>query len=43
MNKGIFEIKKRLTLVSLHIEIAWLRLKVWRVEMLKRKFAIYDY
>jgi hypothetical protein len=41
MTKGMFKIRDRLIIISLHIRIALLRFKIRKVEMLKGEFVIY--
>lgn len=41
MIKWVFNVRKKLILFSLYIEIAWLRLKRQKVEMMKSEFIVY--
>lgn len=41
MVKGRSQIRKTLMLISLHIQITWLRFKTRRIKLLKSEFVIY--
>ena len=43
MTKGMFKIRDKLILISLHIRIALLRFRIRKVEMLRRDFVIYTF